>query len=186
MSNRRLLLLGLLLALPASATVVVSLTFEELAQTSPLIVRADIGQVQAGFDKNGRTLSTLVEVQVRDVIKGPAAPGSTLLVRTEGGTVGRLTATVSGSAHFTPREDVLIFLEPARDTAGLWRVSSMSAGKVAVVKDAGGQRRAKRDARGLAFYEAKAAAPAIRRLERIEDLGTPEQFIARIRKAVTP
>ncbi|MBL8951475.1 MAG: hypothetical protein JNK82_11895, partial [Myxococcaceae bacterium] len=158
----------------------------ELAQTSPLIVRARIGQLQPAYNKPQRSIATLVEVQVTDVIKGDTSSGSTLMVRTQGGTVGKLTATVAGAALFTPGEDVLLFLEPARDTAGIWLVSSMAAGKVTFVPDAAGNLRAKRDTRGLAFYEHTTTAPAIRRLERIEDLGTPEQLIGRLRKAVTP
>jgi len=185
LAGRFIALAGLLFALPAIASVVVAMTFEELTRSSPLVLRARIGQVQARFDDAQRSIDTYVEVQVTDVIKGPSKAGATLMVRTEGGVVGNIAAKVAGAARFTPGEDCLLFLEPARDTANVWLVNAMSAGKVTFTRNAGGELRAIRDTRGLSFYEKTGKTPALRNLEQPEDLGTPDEFIARIRRAVT-
>ncbi len=181
--TRAAALAGLLLALPAAASVVIAMSLEEMTRGSPLIVRAHIGQVQAMSDD--RTIDTWVEVQVTEVIKGSAKAGASIVVRTEGGVVGNIGATVAGAAHFNPGEDCLLFLEPARDTANVWLVNGMSAGKFTFAKNPAGELRALRDTRGLSFYEAGGKQPAIRRLERIEDFGTPDELIARVKRVVS-
>ena len=185
-SPRKAALLGLLLlSLPAAATVVIAQSFEEMAQKSPLIVRASIGQVQSAWAPNEKTIETWVEVQVTEVLKGKVRSGATLVVRNPGGVVGNIGARVSGAPKFTPGEDTLLFLEPAADTPNVWLVTGLSAGKVSFTKNPFGELRAIRDTRGIAFYEPTAGpAPKYRQVDRPEDLGTPEDFIARVRKAV--
>ncbi|MBK7860515.1 MAG: hypothetical protein IPJ65_18280 [Archangiaceae bacterium] len=177
-------LAGLLLALPAAATVVIAQNYEQLAQTSPLVVRATVGQVQAAWNEGHTTIETFSELQVSAVLKGKVAPGATLMVRSPGGIVGNVGARVSGSPKFTPGEDTLLFLEPAADAPNVWLVAGLSLGKVTFAKNAFGELRAMRDLRGIAFYDRSPGAPKYQTVDRPEDLGMPEDFLARIRKAV--
>jgi hypothetical protein len=172
---------GLFLALPAAATVVVAQTFEELSRSSPLVVRARVGQVQSVWSEH-HSIETWAEVQVREVLKGPATAGTTLMVRNPGGTVGGVGAYVAGSPQFAPGEDTVLFLEPARDAKGVWLVAAMAAGKVNFQRSKLGDVRAVRDLRGLTFYGR--SDHALRAVEKLEDLGTPDELLARIRRAV--
>ena len=47
--STRLALAGLLIALPASATVVIAQSLEQMAHSSPVVVRASVGQVQSAW-----------------------------------------------------------------------------------------------------------------------------------------
>jgi hypothetical protein len=183
-SSRAIALLGLLCAVPAAATVVIAQTFEEMARTSPLIIRASIGQTQSAWAVGERTIETWVEVQVTEVYKGKLKAGSTLMVRNPGGVVGAMGARVAGAARFTPGEDTLLFLEPAADAPNVWLVTSLAAGKITFAKNAFGEVRAVRDLRGISFYERNAGAPKYREVHAPEDLGTPDELIARIKRAV--
>jgi hypothetical protein len=180
----RLAIVGLFIALPAAATVVIAQTFEEMARTSPLVVRAKVGQVQSTWNERHTAIETWAELQVTEVLKGKTAIGGTLMVRNPGGIVGGIGTYVSGAPQFATGEDALLFLEPARDAQGVWLVSALAAGKVTFQHTPLGAVRAMRDLRGIAF--AAKGAHEMRRLEKIEDLGAPDEFLARIRKAVAP
>ncbi len=188
MSQRmpRSVLVGLLLlTLPTLGSVVIAQTFEELAKRSPLVVRASVGSTQSTWTEGNRTIETWVEIQVTEVLKGKVSPGATLLVRNPGGVVGNVGAHVAGAPKFTSGEDCLLFLEPAADAPNVWLVNGLSAGKVTFTKNEFGELRAIRDTRGISFYEkSDAPKPKLRQLEKPEDLGTPAEFLGRIKKAV--
>jgi hypothetical protein len=178
----RLALAGVLVALPAAATVVIAQTLEEMSRSAPLVVRARVGQVQSMWNESHTTIETWAEVQVSEALKGPTAPGKTLMIRNPGGIVGPLGAYVSGSPHFEPGEDTLLFLEPARDTNGVWLVYAMAAGKVTFTPNMFGQVHGIRDLRGVALYAG--GKTALKVLDKPEDLGTSDALLARIRAAV--
>jgi hypothetical protein len=182
--STRWALVGVFLALPAAATIVIAQTYEEMARTSPLIVRATVGQTQSAWNEQHTTIETFNELLVTDVLKGRAARGATLMVRTPGGIVGKIGARVEGSPKFQTGEDTLLFLEPAADTTGIWLVSGMAAGKITFAKTPYGEVRAVRDVRGLGFYDTSEGAPKFQRIDRAEDLGTLDAFMSRIRQAV--
>jgi len=176
----RLALAGILIALPAAATVVIAQTLEELTRFAPLVVRARVGQVQSMWNEPHTAIETWAELQPTEVLKGRATVGGTLMVRNPGGVVGPIGAHVSGAPHFEPGEDTLLFLEPAADARGVWLVAALSAGKITFTPNALGQLRAMRDLRGLSFYGNKGA---IKVLDKPEDLGSPETLLGRIRAA---
>jgi hypothetical protein len=178
----RLAIAGLFIALPAFATVVIAQTMEELTRYSPLVVRGRVGQVQAMWNEERSTIETWAEVVPSEVIKGKATVGVPVMIRTPGGVLGNLGAHVSGAPRFQPGEDAVLFLEPARDAPDVWLVAALSAGKVSFTRNVLGEIRATRDLRGLTFYGSKGS---LKILDKPEDLGTPETFLARIRAAVT-
>ncbi len=179
----RLLLAAVLVALPAAATVVIAQTMEELARSSPLVARARVHQVQSSWNDKHTTIETWAEVELVDVLKGTAPVGTTLLIRNPGGVVGDIGAYAAGAPQFATGEDTLLFLEPARDDSNIWLVSALAAGKVTFAKTSLGDIRAKRDLRGITFYQ-RPNAGKLHELSKPEDLGTPEEFLARIRAAV--
>lgn len=183
--STRIALVGALLALPAAATVVIAQSLEEMAATSPLVLRATIGQVQTAWNEGHTTIETFAEVSVREALKGSVAPGAILMVRSPGGIVGKMGAYVAGAPQFKQGEEVVLLLEPAADRPDVWLVSGLAAGKINLEKNSFGELRAVRDLRGIAFYERTAKAPKYHEVTKPEDLGTPEQVIARLRAAVT-
>jgi hypothetical protein len=177
---RRLLVPLLALApLGALASVVMSLTMEELTARSPLVVHGTVHRVESGWDDERAKIWTWAEVVVRETFKGPRL--ATVLVKQPGGVVGEFGQEVSGVARFTPGEEVVLFLEPAPDEDKTWVPFSLSASKVTLVERFGG-RVARRDLSGLSF-----AVPGkrgvIRPVDEQETLGLADQFLARIRAA---
>lgn len=179
MSRRPLLVLALLAPLSAFATVVLSLSMEELTAKSPLVVRGTVHRVDTQWDEAHTGIWTTSEVVVREVLKG--APRTTVLVKQPGGTVGDFSQRVAGAATFKPGDDVVLFLEPAVDAPDAFVPYSMSAAKVLLVNK-GGQTIATRDLSGITF-----ATPGrkgvLRPVEEREVLGFADAFLDRIRAA---
>src|SRR5688572_21456047 len=113
MSKRVPAALAVLIAVAAQATVVVKLSWEELAAHATLIVRGTVGQQQVRWDDERRRIHTYTELVVADTLKGPRA--STVLVRQPGGELAGIGQYFSGTARFREGEDVIVFLEPAKD-----------------------------------------------------------------------
>ena len=87
---------------------------------------------------------------------------------------------VSGAAQFREGEDCVLFLEPAPDEPGTFRVSGLSAGKV-LLTEWQGHRAALRNTEGLSF--AKRAGSRVEPVRAPELLGSPDDFLQRIRAA---
>lgn len=178
---RVLLSAALLVALPSLGSVVVAQTIEEMTRAAPLVVRGRVGQVQVSWDEGQRKLWTRAELQVLEAVKG--APTPTLLVRQPGGELPHIGQRVEGAAKFTTGEEGLFFLEPVPDEANVYTVYALAAGKVAFETSKTGEVRAVRNLEGLAFY----VLPSKQVLKPVgdrEDLGTPETFIRRVKKAL--
>jgi hypothetical protein len=177
-------LLGSVLAfaLPALASVVVAQTIEEMTRSVPLVVRGRVGQVQASWDEGNRRIWTRSEIAVQEVLKGSSP--STVLVRQPGGEVGNDGLFVAGTAKFQTGEEVVLFLEPAPDEAGVFSVYALAAGKVSLETTRVGEVRAVRDLDGLGLYAL--AGPDKGKVTAVggkEDLGTPARFLGRVRQA---
>jgi hypothetical protein len=165
------------LATLAGATVVVHETIDDMARRVPFIVHGRVVRSVAGWDEDKSRIWTWTEVAVVETIKGKPAP--LVLVKQPGGEVGPIGQQVAGAATFREGEEVVLFLEPAPDEAGVFRPSGLSAGKVSFVEWRG-RSAAVRDLKGLAF-----ATPGGKRVDRVdgpEFLGAPETFLARLRE----
>jgi hypothetical protein len=169
-----------LMALTASATTVIAETIEEMAVRAPIIVRVKARQSQAAWSEGNHRIWTWTEVEVTERIKGSTP--ATVLVKQPGGEVGKIGQGVSGVAQFTQGEDCVLFLEPSTDEAGTYVVRALAAGKISIVGRQG-RSVAVRDVSGLSF--ARPGAPDLVRLVQPEtELGTPEQVLARLRRAI--
>lgn len=179
----RLCLIALVaLAGVAQATTVIGETLEQMAAHAPLIVRGVVGQQQARWDDAGRRIHTFTEVKVVEQLKGEAP--ALVMVRQPGGEVGELGQRVAGVARFEPGEEVVLFLEQPADDASVWLVRGLGAGKIRLAVSAWGERRATRDLQGLAFWTPDPGAPEVRPVEPVEDLGTVDQLLRRLRIAI--
>jgi hypothetical protein len=176
------LVLSVLASSPAFATVAVDRTFEVMTRESALVVRAQVGPGQARWAPDGSLIWTYAEVRVLESLKGRGP--ATVLVRQPGGRVGEVEQRVSGVAPLTEGEEVVLFLEAARDEAGVFTVSGFAAGKVRLEASKVGARRATRDLAGLALYRLEAQSKGARVAPvGPQDLGDAEAFLKRIRRA---
>lgn len=170
-------------ATSARATVVRDASIEELAVGSPVVVRATVVAQQSRWDDAGRRIETFTELLTTEVLKGEV--GAAILVRQPGGVVGDIGAHVAGAARFELGEEVVLFLETPPDDATVFIVRGLASGKVRLSTNALGEVRATRDLRGLAFVSADGRAePRVRDVRPLEDLGTAEVFLRRIRAAL--
>ena len=178
---RPLLLSAALLApLSALATVVLSMSMEEMTSRATLVVQGTVNVSSPGWDEPRAKIWTWTEVVVKDTLKGRAQ--DTVLVKQPGGVVGAVGMSVAGAATFAPGEEVVLFLEPANDEPGAWVPVAMSSSKV-TLEERLGVKVARRDLAGLVFAQPGKKGVAEPVDER-ETLGTADAFLARVRAAV--
>ena len=180
MPHTRFLALALMLgAVPAFASVVKAETFEQMVQVTPVIVHARVGQVQVVEDKEAGRIWTYAEVEVLESLKGKTA--ARFIVRQSGGDTGVKTTYVAGAPRFTPGEEAVLFLEPARDDPSMMLVHALAAGKFGF-ETRYGQTRVVRHLDGLAF--ASPGAKSVHKVADIEDDGEPQPFLEKLRQTI--
>lgn len=177
---RPLLAFVLALSAVASATVIVHETLDELARRVPVIVRARVARSVTAWDDQKRSISTWTELTVIEAIKGK--PGALVLVTQPGGEIDGIGQAVAGVAKFREGEECVLFLEPSPRDPTSFMVSGFSAGKI-VLTELQGLPTAVRDTSGLMFAR-PAKGPVAEPVRSPELLGSPEDFIKRIRKAM--
>ncbi|MBI5542987.1 MAG: hypothetical protein HY901_03805 [Deltaproteobacteria bacterium] len=139
-----LILVWLLHAAPAHASLFVAQSFEELARGADLIVRGTVRSQEAA-QLSGR-LVQLSTVEIAYVLKG--APATAVEVLTLGGAVGPWRQRVPGAPTLAPGETVLLFLrQQGRGPAtlhgfaqGKFNVAHDEAGRSAVIQRVSGAR----------------------------------------------
>jgi hypothetical protein len=155
---------GLLLLQAAGATVVGRLSFEELVDTSDLIVSGRITRAWAAWDADHKYIWTHYEVSVKSALKG--APGSTVEMAEPGGTLDGQVLSIAGTVVYTPGENVLVFLQ--RMPNGYLRTTGWGQGRFLV--DANGRIHADSILRGLEIIDTRSPLPASRPLTTLEGL----------------
>jgi hypothetical protein len=170
-----------LLATSAFATVIVEESLDDMARRVPVIVRGRVMRSIASWDDAHRGIYTWTEVTVSERIKG--RPADVVLIKSLGGEVGPIGQMVAGADTFREGEDVVLFLEPAPNDRGSYLVSGLSSGKI-LITTVKGFPTAVRDTTGLAF--ARPATGKIAEPVRTpEFLGSPDDFVKRIKKAIS-
>lgn len=120
----------------AHATLMPSMSIEELAQRSDAIVRGEVLSVTAQRTVKGR-IETTVKLRIAAVATGDVLAGTTVEVRSPGGRLDDGTAAIVASAPtFNAGEEVVVFLARSGTNyrvvgmnQGLWRVYAGSEGK---------------------------------------------------------
>jgi hypothetical protein len=110
----RMVRMALIATLAASAgaggTTLMHMSIAQMTGAASLIVRAHCLGNATGWDAG--EIWTFTAFETEEVWKGAAA--ARITVRLLGGRVGNLTSRVAGVPHFTPGEDVVLFLEATR------------------------------------------------------------------------
>ncbi len=105
-----LLLAAALWAGQARATTVYPFSLDELIYVADRVVVGQVLTAEAAFTRDGGMIVTTVELQVDEVLKGPATD-ETLAIQVLGGEAAGLVLKVEGAPSFDPGETVLLFLE---------------------------------------------------------------------------
>jgi hypothetical protein len=163
----------------ARASVVVSESLKEMTHGAQRIVRGFVVNTQATRDAHTGNISTYVDLEVAENLKGSA--GKTLRIRVSGGEVGNVSQEVAGAPRFEVGQDVLLFLEASRDSE-LYLVRSLAAGKVDFERQPNGQTKAKRRLDGLTFVLQRPQGIIEQRPS--ENLGSAEELLVQIRSWV--
>ena len=142
------LVVAALLAAPLAATTLVQMSHEEMARVADLVV---VGHcTDAHSEWMGRSLVTLVTVQVTDTWKGDAGKSVTVVV--PGGIDANrkfpIGQTWPDAPRLTPGQDALLFLNRRPDVDG-FTVTGYSQGAFAVVADPQGHKMVSRDLRSV-------------------------------------
>lgn len=124
-----LVLVNLCLLGLAQASTVVIPSDEELIIGARAIVRGTVLSSVSGYDERHGAIFTYTTLQVQHVLKGlpGVAPSTEIIIKEPGGIVGNLGSTVFGIPQFSPREEVLLYLDTWPD--GSLRVYQWFLGK---------------------------------------------------------
>ncbi len=125
--------LGILLTVAAnpSTALMRKIPIPELRERAHWIVIGRVGDVTSVWNPDRTMIYSRARISVQDWIKG-TKPRHELVVRTEGGRVGRITCYVSDEPCFATGERVLLFLEPDPDSPGTQKVIGLFQGKYTI------------------------------------------------------
>jgi hypothetical protein len=127
------------------ATTARRMSNRELAEQAQIIVIGQASDVRPAWE--GRTLVTLVTVNVTDRIKGDA--GDAVTVALPGGVDAKrkvpIAMTFAGAPTIQPGEEVFLFLGKDDDIASGYVVLGFSQGKFSVAREPNGRKVVSRD-----------------------------------------
>ncbi len=171
---------ALSLAVASTATFassVVSESVEQMTVSSSIVVRGRVIDSAVNWDASKSRIWTWTRISVEESLKGSAK--GTITVKQPGGQIGDVVESVDGAARFVPGEEVVVFLEQARDEPGTFIVRALGAGKVKLVGS-----RVIRNLDGLNLVEPNAQQAAAHIVGCAQcAVDTRETFLARVRKA---
>lgn len=144
-------LLALGLAAPASATIMVPLSLEDLTGDAAAIVRARVVESSAAWDEGRQKIWTTTVLDVSETVWSAAPVGRQVRVRTLGGEVGDMGMKVAGTPVLKLGEEVLLFLRADSKVAGAFAVIGMNQGRFSMRTDTAGRLIATPTWEGIAF-----------------------------------
>ncbi len=125
-----------ILAAPsARATTIIDRSLPQMAKHSTLVVRGNVLDKRSEWGPRRAYIATRVRLKLTEVMKGNVRIGDELTILQSGGVVDGIGQNVSGAAKFEPGEEVVVFLETSKKTAGEFVLSSMAASKFKVTRD---------------------------------------------------
>ncbi len=114
-------------ATPAWATLVRAVTLPELVQRTTTIVHGTVQETHTAWEDGRARLYTYVTVSPLEILKGNTPSGRTITFRQLGGRDGDRILYVPGTPHFSPKEEVLLFLT-GNDAGGFPQVMGIFQG----------------------------------------------------------
>jgi hypothetical protein len=117
--------IALLIPGTAPGTLIPRLSFEQLTDTSELVVAGRITDSYAAWDSEHKYIWTHYHLKVSSSLKG--SPTAVVEFAEPGGAVGADALSVAGTVAYSPNENVVVFL--ARMPNGYLRTAGWSQGK---------------------------------------------------------
>jgi hypothetical protein len=146
-----------LAARPASATLLVPMSDQDLVASSDLVVIGRVQHIESALLGTNRVV-TRITLGVEQALKGTPTANSVVITE-PGGEVGGRRVVVFGAPTFARGERALVFLRVRRD--GSLSTNALSLGKYDITEDDVARRTLPRlDARPLATFTARIAALA--------------------------
>ena len=158
---------ALLLLTTAWASDLPQFSFNELTDSSELVVTGQITRTWADWDSSHKYIWTHYELSVATAQKGNA--GSTVDIAEPGGTADGITMSIAGGTGYSVGDKVLVFL--SRMPNGYLRTAGFGQGKYVIGTDGN-----LRGAAHLKTGDATAAAGAIRSLNGM-NVGQVKQLV---------
>jgi hypothetical protein len=117
---------------PASATIVLETTLEDMTRVSALVVRGEVTAVTSRAEGESRTrLVTDVTLRLDEVLKGSREPGE-FTFTVPGGQSDEYVMAIPGMPRFRVGQEVVLFLEP---TASGFVPSGLQQGRFSVLRE---------------------------------------------------
>ena len=113
------------------STTVEKLSLEDLVHKSSRIVVGTCVSTESRWNGKNTLILTTSTVEISDQIKGET--DGVIRVVTVGGTINGITQTVSGMPQFESGEEVILFLEPSKNTG--WQPLGLAQGKLRITKN---------------------------------------------------
>jgi hypothetical protein len=164
----------LLFCMAAYATLVPSLSLQELIDQSELIVHGRVTRSWAAWDSGRKYIWTHYQIEVIDPIRGN--PGASVVASEPGGSVDGFNMTAAGAVEYTPGEQAIVFLY--RTSVGYFRATGLGQGKYTVASDG----RVHANLKGLDLVRRDPASHGVS-LSTLEGL-TLSGFKTRVREAI--
>jgi hypothetical protein len=187
-----ILCLAWCLAGPARASVVLQLSFEELAARANRVVVGDVVSVEPRWTEDGERIETVIDIAV-DTDLSNASFGDTARLVLPGGQIGDRGMAVSGTPEFHRGERVLVFLRSAgsdRDGTPVYTVVGLAQGKFVVFEQVGGGSYAVQDLPGTMAFALRESDGSLRVFEPdgplVLDLDDAAERVRAVRGEVTP
>lgn len=162
----------------ASATTIIPMTVEQLADKSTQVVRARAMQSWSEWNPQHTIIYTYTKFQVVKSFKG--SPEQTITVKQLGGRVDNTVQKVSGVRQFTGGEENFLFLQPSQDNDGTMIVTGLVQGNFRLYRTSAGQVAASNGVPEVSAVQAGTGAVSTYRGSTV----TVDQLESRIQKAV--
>jgi hypothetical protein len=126
-------LAALFMAAPASATTLVRMSLDQLAEASTEIVRAHVVSQQTAWNPQHTRIYTYTTLALDQTYKGD--PPSFPVVQQPGGTVGKMRVFVAGTVQFHTQTGYLLFLERSSADPSKFLLVGMVQGAYRIYRD---------------------------------------------------
>lgn len=131
-------MLALLIAAPAGASMFLGLTRGQLVAQSSAVIEGEVLKINSFWEPTGRIIVTEAMVRVTDLVAGEAP--TVVVLRTMGGEAGGYKVVADGFPTFRVGERLLLFLQEQPD--GTAEVTGYRQGQFRILLDKAGVARA--------------------------------------------
>ena len=120
-----------------SATTIVPVSVERLAQESTYVVEATALERWSQWSPQHTLIFTYTKFKVSRALKGRSP--ETIIVKQIGGSAEGYTQKVAGVRHWQPGEEAVLFLQPSNSADGTLEITGLMQGNFLVERSATGE-----------------------------------------------